>query len=839
MSLPLANLAPLKSPALVFDGAWKDGSILRYTPPTQVNPVERGTNYDAAYPGRGIDRKPIGGGFENISGPVTRDLLIARSLNGGGEGGGLPDGSAVPRIGRVTVEGWRHARVIGGDLTVAATGAGFLYRALPGSLSCFVEGVRADFAAGLETDACGVTGAAADSAPVFAIQDCCLLNVHGTAQAHDDGRAVTAASVAGGVMTVEASPTVPTALTPGQNFALGGAVDPAFNGTWTVVAVAVDHFTASAGGRTPMPADGAATTGGTVWAFDAATLGVHADVVQAYGSGLVAQLLVHKITATGNYDFLVTGQRIDTGLGAVDTRVSMVNFSYVSVDPQDDGGFSILGGDYDTDAGTVSARGARRAKLELYEVWHQGRPTDNFANAIIPQAGRSVDGKAFGMRVGHVLGETIASYPTNPTSEIRGVIFKGVPPGGDFTPWGSVGHDYVRLGYVEEVAEAPAAISLSGVTYVADDPRGTVIGIIDAPGYGGGAVLDVTLVDDAGGRVQVVANELQRGPTPDDGSTFDVTLRATVRSSGAWFEQTHAITCLPAVAPAYGAMSDPDAVNFVRALYGYDDLSGGDLAFFDGLFTAWKAINGGAFWPKLKAWFSSAMLDERDAELNWIAPSAARVHPYGYQKAWTANVGYVGNPGASGSPPFYMSRPGFTAPSLGLGQDDCALMICASIKAPDAADGALPTGTEYFAGANNTTGDGFGGLYIGALTTGQITCKCSNTATKTTPATPFLGTGGAMRHVFLTRTAASSFVICYGAKGVALTVDTTTAAPAPSSTSVPLTTFDMRLSGRGGATSNAGSRTLHAVAFLTGITAAEANAFRAVNDTWLDYLGIA
>jgi hypothetical protein len=837
--LPIWAFGPLPSPALTFDAAWTDGSVLRYAHPALIGPIEPGTNFEDGFPGRGLSRKPLGLGFESLSFPVTQDLLVARLLNGGGDGGGFPDASVTPRIGRVEVEGARHAVIIGANLTSGATASGFIYKALPGSGSCFLEGIVFDLLNGPEADVVGVTGPATGPGIRFWMQNCCGHNAHGTAQAHDAGRAVTSAEVFAGYMRIVCSTTAPSAITVGQEVSVGESSDVAFDSSWSVLAVNVGSIDVGPAG-VPLPALGATSTGGTLWAYNAAVLGTHADIAQGYGAGAIIEMNVHLTDGTGNYDFVVVGQKLSDGLGAALTRISMCDYRHVDIHPQDNGGFCILAGDYDTVSGTVSARGARVANLEIYDTYHQGRANDDFANAIIPQAGRTVDGVPFGMRVGRRFGEVYGSYPAgNPVSSIRGVLYKGLRPGGPLVTPASInnGHDYVSIGY-DGVAAPPAtprSITLTGTTYAADAPRGALIGLIGGD-LDDGYVYDPSLTDDGGGYVQLAGRHLERGLIPHDGGSFDITLRLTNRQTGAWFEETITITCTAAVSPAYGAMSDADAVAFVRGLYSYDALTSGDLAFYDGLFAAWKAINGGAFYPKIKAWFAAAMLDERDAELNWVDPTNPGPRPVNYQKAWDANVGYVGNP----VPDFHMTRAGFTADSLGLGQDDCAMMIMASIKAPGVADGTLPAGTEYFAGVTNVTSDGFGGLFIGTTATGQVSCKCSNDATKNTAATPFAGTGGTMRHVIVTRTASTGFVICHGPKGAALTIDTTTAATGASSASHPLTTYDMRLNGRGGATTNAGSRTLHATAFLLGVDhTTEADAFRAVNDTWLDYLGIA
>lgn len=837
MLLPITLLGAPVSPELDYDEDWVEGPVLRYPPATLINPVEPGTNFDANFPGRGYRRKPISNGFDSITVPDTLDLLVATTLNEGGAGNGFPDASVTPRIGRPEFAGGRRVRAVGADITLGPTAAGFSLKPGPGTERIDMIGVCADFRNGPESDAIGITGAPSGVGPIVTVQDYCFLNIHGTAQQHDAGRAVSSATVSGATILINTSTTAPSALSVGQDVIYGGSITSAFKSTWTIQSIGTGVIVAYANHGIPLPPDGSTQSGGTLWALNGLVLGIHADMAQGFGIGKIARLRLHKGTGSGNYDCLVVGQRIDTGVGVAETIVSNLNWRHADVDPQDYSTFWGLAGDYDTTSGTVTGRGARKANLELFNVWHEGRAHEVFGNSIIPQAGRTVDGKPMGMRVSLYKGRIMGSFPKNPTSSIRGVLYQGTPPGGDFAPYANLGAGYTSPGYSGRSAVAPApTVTLSATAYVADDPRGKVIGLLSCPGYEDGWIVDITLTDDAGGRVQIVARELQRGVTAYDGGTFNITVRARVRGTAVYADFTFAITCTAATSPAYGSMSDGNAVAFVRALHSYSSLTAPDLAFFDGYFAALKAIDGGAVWPLLTRKSAAATLDERDVGINWFNPSDLEILPYYQPKAWTANVGYAGSPVA---PAFHVTRPGFTPTQAGLLQNSCTLMAGISIKAPGEIDGALPSGTEYVAGANNVTADGFGGIFLGITATGQVTCKCANDSTKNTAATPFSATGGAMRHMAVTRTASTGFRICYGARNTGLTIDTTTAGSGASSASSPLTVRDMWVNGRNGATANGGSRTVHYEIWGKGLTAAQIDAVRAVEDTWLDHIGVA
>lgn len=835
--LPLAFLRPPRSPDLPYaDEEWVTTSLLRYAPPVLINPVEPGTNPEYGYPGRGIDRKPLGLGFENISGPTTRDLLVAKPANGGGVGGGYPSTVVSKRIGRVQIEGWRRWRSMGGDLSVTGTGTGISLKPGVGSQSGFLEGVRADFIEGQETDAVGITGPATGIGPDIYIQNCQFRNVHGTFAAHDTGRSVSTASVISGVIKIMCSTTVPTTLTVGQEVIYGDSNNADFHSTWTIVSIGSGFVTANSTHGDALPTEGSSATGGTIFANDALTLGIHADIIQGYGSGKIKNLYVHKVTGKGNYDMFVVGQRIDTGLGIENNEWSMCDFEHVDIHPQDRAGFVFLLSDYDTTQ-TVTTRGARRTKVKAWEVYSQGGLRDSFSNHAIPQQGRFVDGQPCGLRIDHSRSYLRGHYAYNATATILGVFSDGRPATGDFAVWEELGDDYTSPGWVDVASSPPTPtnILLSGLSYNADDPRGTVIGIIDVVFFKGW-IVDVTLIGTLDGKVQIVANELQRGPKAFDGGTFDITMRARIRGTATYFDKTFTITCYDAVDPTYASMSDPAAISFVRALYGYDLLTSDDLTFYDGFFAALRTIDSGNVWGKLKRFTTSAMLDERDSGINWFNPTVAEALAYNQAKSWTALQGFVGDPISQ----FHMTATSMDAVSEGLLQDSCAIMAGISIKAPLVADGTLPAGTEYAVGANNVTSDGYGGIYIGISPTGQISCKLAQGSTKNTTATPFASTGGTLRHVLLTRTASSGFVISYGPKGSAMTRDTGTAGTGASSVSVPLTFYDIWINGRNGASPNSGTRMVNYYLLARGLdSVTQADPLRAVIDTWLDRIGIA
>lgn len=916
--LPSTALTPLPTHALQPVGAWVGTSLsrpLRYAGATLENPIEPGTQFDPDFPGRGVDRTPIKSTFDARIGPATRDLLITDVANGGGVGNGIPDGSADPRTVRLQITGWHRIAIIGGDLTVAPPDGRGTQATLntPGTAEFWMEGVRADLINGPEADAFFASGPIASTRPDIYALCCHFRGYHGTGQAHDAGRAVTGASVTANVMTIAVSTTSPSTITVGQEVIFGGAVsDPTFKSTWTVASVGPgSSITATATHGIPLPANGSVSTGGTLWAMDAAVAGVHADGTQMGGGGSLGRLVVHRCTHKGNYQGLIFGRFMNTNYGNQNAEVSYYNFEHQDIDPQDYGTTSIFAGDHDTSSGTVEARGARVPDCEFIETYVLPRATGTFGNSVSPQTGQTFNGQPFGLIQENRNDQPVGWWPSNPLASIRGAVTYGAPAGGDFAPWDTPGVGVPGFGYVSPgvpraaTAPTPSAGTFTPVSdvFFADRPRGWVIGRVSVPGYPAGwRAIDMVLTDDAGGRVQMVANEVQRGPVPTDSGNITFTVLYTVRGQGVTFSKSFTVAVTPAVSPAYGAMSDPDAIKWVRSLYGYSVMTSGDLAQCDALFIAIKA---GTTYADIGALELPAAWDERDTGTNAVNSAGLELKPWFTPKSWTKFLGYCGDPAQ-----FFVTRAGWTAPSLGLTQNSQTLMVGAcvieqmravvtgsisgttlTVTAVDSGDlavgryvsgagvtpgttitglltgtgdigtytvstsqtvastklystivqvGTLPGGTEYIAGVNGTTG--VGGLYLGYNASGAVIAECGNASTKTTTATPFAGTTGQMIHAAVSRTASSGFTFYFGPIGAPLTVDTTSAAPATSTNSAPLSTSDMLMNGRGsstGGTSNKGSRTLVYALFAKGMTTAQVQAVRAALDTFLGYLGVA
>lgn len=830
----LGSLASLRSRRNhSIAAAWLASPKHAFTPPTLVNPLEPGTNYDPAHPGRGTGIPAITGLFTQIIGDGTQDLLIAATENGGGFGNGLPDGSASPRTGRIAIEDWRHARLIGGDITGGAGVSGLrLAASLPTCRSIAIEGLRGDFTLAPETDAMGVLGNTGGTRPDLYVQCVHMRGVNGTNLAHDEGRAMPSITMAGDVLscTVE-SLTSPSAIHVGDEVIVAvGDPDSPFASNWQVAAIdeAAKRLVLANSHDVPMPANGTGASG-TLWRLDGATLGLHADTLQVYSTGRIGAVLLDRVHGRGNYQpGAILGQFMTTGMGSASAVLSRCFFEHVNQDPQDFGSISLFLGDHDTDAGGhVSATNGRRlANAECYQVHVTGRAGRALGQIVSPQTGWRVNGLPFGALVETVGGTQQAWFNAHPSARIKGVVTFG-PPAASPAPWdtpglGVPGFGYISPGYYARPAvpsPLPPIVITGGMSLAADAPRGADLGIIDLPGIEPGWIVDVYLLDDAGGRVQIVGNRLQRGRVASDPGSFACALRAGVREAPAIARDlatTITITA-PATAPAYASMAHAEARAAVRAMYALP--GAGDLAAIDALFADLKAISGGAFFSRLHGLYVPAALsDRRDAGLNWVAPGAIDLHESNTPRNWTPRLGFAG----SSTNQFTLDDPAWTPSALGLGQNAASVLVGYALRNPDTADGALAAGTDYILG-NDT-------FYLGVTSTGAILSRCHNSGGKTTSDLPLAGAGGEVHIIAMTRQTSAGYDLMHGTLAAALSapMGVTSAQATQASTSTAPSTYPLVLSGRNAAGSlNFCTKTLPFAAIGSGWSLAECEALRA------------
>jgi len=824
---------------------WLSSTMLAFVPPSLVNPLEPGTNYDPAYPGRGVGIPAITGLFTRIdsdgvtvselAGDGSQDLLIAAPDNGGGAGNGIPDGSANPRTGRMAIEDWKNVRVVGGDLTGAAGVAGLrLVASLPTCESIVIEGLRGDFSLAPETDAIGVLGNTSGNRPDIYVMACHLRGIFGTNLAHDAGRVMSNISMTGGVLSaVVASLTSPSTIALGDEVIVAvGDPTSAFASNWQVSAINTSTRTLTlANSRgVPLPTNGTSASG-TLYRLQAGVAGLHADGLQVYSSGRIGALYMDRCHFRGNYQPGVIIGGFGNGMGNVSATLSRCLFEHQDHDPQDYGSISLFLGDRDNDSGTVAGRGARLANAMLYDVSVTGRTGRTLGQIVSPQTGAKVNGLSFGALIETVSGITQAWWPNHPTAQIKGTVKFGAPSTSP-APWatpglGVAGYGYVSPGYYGRASTPSAlpAIVIDGTrSLAADAPRGTELGTITLPGKEAGWIIDVILIDDAGGRVQVMGNRLQRGRVASDAGTFSCTLRAKVRENPSITRDlTTTITITtPVATPIYASMVNAEAKSAVRAMYALP--TGGQCAAIDSLFTALKAINGGAFYGKLKGlYFPAALSERRDIGVNWVAPGAIDLHESNTPRAWIAKQGFAG----SSTNKFTLADAGWTLDGLALTQNAASVMVGYALKNPDTADGALSGGTDYILGNDK--------FFVACTTSGAIIAQCNNSAARTTSSTPLSGVGGAVQVIAMTRQSSTGFDLMHGSLSSALSAPlAVTVSTTQASASVTPSTYVMVASGRNAAgTLNYCTKTLPFFALGAGWTTTESEALRAALSTYI------
>jgi hypothetical protein len=756
---------PLKRDHALAIPAAFTGSKLGFIPRSIINPAEPGTNYDAAFPGRGTGIPAITQLSASIANDGTADLLVATPDNGGGTGNGIPDGSATARTGRILVQDWRRKWIIGGDFSPAAgSGAGSLLLKMtkPACEYALVQGVRVNFPDDIEADGIGITGNTSGADIVVDVLDCPIWNTNGTNKAHDAGRAVSSIAMsAGGVLTATvASVTSPSTIAVGDDVTVyAGSFASAFSTTWRVASISGTVLTLSNPYGRPLPANGTSASG-TLWRFDGAASGWHGDPIQVYMDGRIRRLRVDRVSAYANYQLAPKANyNAITGLGCRYLEVGRYNAVHIDKAPQDYGSLVGLFGDHDGSAQVGASSTLTYCDATLYDVWlYDGRAGRTAANTLSPQAGSTVDGLPMG-----VLTETIASvvqawWQNHPACHIYGVVKYAARPAGDFAPWGTpgagvAGYGYISPGYYGRPSTPSAlpAITVSGASFAADAPRGALLGYIDLPGIEDGWIVDVYLTDDAGGRVQVWRNQLQRGRVASDAGTFTCTLRATVRGFPAVYRDLTVTVTVTAASgtPVYASLANAEAKAAVRAMYALP--TGSQCGAIDSLFSSLKALNSGLAFAKIKGlYFFAATSDQRDAGFNWVAPGAVDLHENNTPRLWTAKLGFAG----SSTNKFLMNDIGWTTSALGLSQDAASMMVGYALKNPDTSDGALASGTDYIAGNDK--------FFIGATSAGAIICQCNNSGAKTTSTTPLAGVGGAVQVIAMTRQSGTGFDLMRG-----------------------------------------------------------------------------
>lgn len=294
------------------------------------------------------------------------------------------------------------------------------------------------------------------------------------------------------------------------------------------------------------------------------TPGTHADGAQwahtnADGGTIYQEyVMMDQCTWEGNYDGLVFANSASSDCKLQMTRT---NYRWKSHAPDDVSSGSFRLG-YTGGVGLI--------EKHLYDVWNEPRPLDGVGDGIgvtaIGSSGGVPDGTTVmgsdGVERGYASGRP----------EIKGLIKRGLPPGGDFSPYADNGPNFVHPGYSDfsEFEGAITDITLTGLSTISDDIAvNAAIALIDVTTTNKGGDIDLSIVSSNvnlsqwflhGRRLVHNRTAFDAGATP--GGVATVRLRAVLRGSSpeVAFEKTLNFSV---VGGSYAATVTPGfAVNF-------------------------------------------------------------------------------------------------------------------------------------------------------------------------------------------------------------------------------------------------------------------------------------
>lgn len=502
------------------------------TAPPLVNPIEPGVAAVPGRPGTGIDPAPLRAGYDARSYPLEQDVLVTT----------LPIGGQSSKKYFV---GGRRWRVLGGDLSPS----GKLHFAQTGE-SFWVEGLRGDWSGGIESDVIFITPRTVPEGEKRAdgyIVNCHFAGIHGTNRAHSKPTAIRTVTIANGRATVVfAEPHrlqgSADAATPWTVLALRQSPNQLLNRTWPLLSIDDDTTVTVRAAASP------GTYPGGIGYAQSRRGGLHADGFQNDINGGSGTIVFDTVTyARNGYDAIIAGQHNQTGAGTAHVVLNRVDIGPSDDPVQDDENTQLYLADTDESVGPFGRSNGRRGNADLKEVYLQAPPGHQLIHRVYPAANTHRDGTAVGALATVVAGRRAVTWP--PASGIRGVVLEGAPPGGHFCAWDSVGPNYeASADHGERDDAVPTRIRLAARPVEADAARYDLIGWLDVEGAPAGHVVDVILVDDAGGRLAVRGAQLVRGPTPFErnGGGVTVMARATVRDTGRFLDQRLGITIEPA-----------------------------------------------------------------------------------------------------------------------------------------------------------------------------------------------------------------------------------------------------------------------------------------------------
>lgn len=502
-------------PAGTAKPEWETTARLRYAPPTLVAPLV------VAVPAN----------FFRTELASDEDAILELPRN-------------QPRTRKLMFHGGRNVRIIGGDM-----GIGDLQpEAMTGSL--FIEGLSFDHSKGLprvngfptdvdgkqEHDAIHVVGVAPGTrgAPDVYVQNCFIAGVHGTNRKHAAGVGVKSATWSRGaahIVTLAGH-----GLAVDQSFICGPTTEPILNRTYIVTTVlSPTEVTAKVRRRFGPPlTEGLSGTGGYIWPLLPES-GLHADCYQCNDSSLQNVIHFYKVTMEVGYQGFIGGHnfRDAQARGLVMTRV---NTRMNDVWPHEDNSMALFIGDADQDGTKPDSANGRLEPFpaEFDRVFVRPRPGWTLFNTVYPGAAPAtrgtVDVSAFSDDGGRTLGWRKALGVAGKVTLSETGFGENGKDYADLSGPNAPGLNYRSPGYS---AEALTPLVLKAITAAPENPslRGAAAGALvtrlDVEFTGDGHIIDLSLVNDAGGRFALKGRNLvSSGTGALDEKSYSITVRA-------------------------------------------------------------------------------------------------------------------------------------------------------------------------------------------------------------------------------------------------------------------------------------------------------------------------
>ena len=503
-------------PAETAKPEWEATARLRYAPPTLVAPT--------------IVAVPPNFFRSNFA--PDEDVILELPAN-------------KTRLRKLMFQGGRNVRIIGGDMGMGDLQPEAMTRSL------FIEGLKFDQSIGLplvsgcpvdvdgkqEHDAIHVVGVAMGTraAPDVYVQNCFFSGIHGTNRKHTAGVRVKSAAWSQGALHLVTL--ADHGLAVDQSFICGPTTEPILNRTYIVTTVLSPTEVVAKIRRKfgPPLTEGLAGSGGYIWPLLPES-GVHADCYQCNDSSIQNIIRFYKVTMEVGYQGFIGGHnfRDAQARGLVMTRV---NTRMNDVWPHDDNSMALFIGDADQDGTKPDSANGRLEPfpVEFDRVFVRPRPGWTLFNTVYPGAALAtrgtVDVSAFSDDGGRSIGWQKALGVTGKVTLSENGFGENGKDYADLSGPNAPGLNYRSPGYS---AEAITPLVMKAITAFPEHPSltanataGAQVARLDVEFTGAGHIIDLSLVDDAGGRFVLKGRNLvSSGTGALDEKSYSITVRA-------------------------------------------------------------------------------------------------------------------------------------------------------------------------------------------------------------------------------------------------------------------------------------------------------------------------